>query len=380
MESTYQIGPLGLMFRGEGPLAACVREEFEPALSAVENPDLIFDFSEAPYCGDDATISGGLRVGNQRLLIRNAMLRYSIHRGPGSQLVVNIAPDIARLKALNKFRRRFRPLNWSHLTLIEEVAKNFVYAVHDYCTQLMLLRHDATYVHASAIECNGRALLLAGRGGVGKSSFMLKAVLEGTARYLSDDLAVLDAGGRVFTTPKKMQIYGYNTVGEPLIRNALLRNRSLADLASWRARLALKGPKRVRRRISARDMFGSDSTTPSALVSASVFLERHESSNFIATELDAREFAYRCSTVLLEELNPFVEMSIAEHSATDNPLLPSVAEMQTSTSRVMEAALQGQVSPMLVRVPVDCTPSALADYLDRFFTINVSTGRNRLRS
>lgn len=56
-------------------------------------------------------------------------------------------------------------------------------------------------LHASAVEVGGRALLLVGRSGAGKSSVALQLVDRG-ARLLADDVAALDtAAGKPFVHP-----------------------------------------------------------------------------------------------------------------------------------------------------------------------------------
>ena len=54
----------------------------------------------------------------------------------------------------------------------------------------------APLLHASAVSQSGRALVMAGRSGVGKSTLAL-ALLERGARYLSEEWVAFDADGRV---------------------------------------------------------------------------------------------------------------------------------------------------------------------------------------
>lgn len=61
------------------------------------------------------------------------------------------------------------------------------------------------FLHAGAVALNGRALLLPGRSGAGKSR-LVAALLEAGASYLSDEYAPLDRRGRVHPWPLPLQL------------------------------------------------------------------------------------------------------------------------------------------------------------------------------
>ena len=50
---------------------------------------------------------------------------------------------------------------------------------------------------------------------VGKTSVLLPAVLKGKAKFLADDLAIIDQNGVVKLNPMPMQIYGKNLENNP---------------------------------------------------------------------------------------------------------------------------------------------------------------------
>lgn len=64
---------------------------------------------------------------------------------------------------------------------------------------------EAAYVHAGAVEWNGRAILLPGRTYVGKST-LVRALVEMGARYLSDEYAVVDRQGLVHSFPRWLSL------------------------------------------------------------------------------------------------------------------------------------------------------------------------------
>ena len=96
----------------------------------------------------------------------------------------------------------------------------------------MVLR-GAAVLHASAVERHGRAVLLAGPKGSGKSTLMMQACAHAGARFLSDDLVFLwraaDGGMRCSGWPKRVAVPFTALQGVPLhTRPEAMRSRGSA--------------------------------------------------------------------------------------------------------------------------------------------------------
>jgi hypothetical protein len=86
----------------------------------------------------------------------------------------------------------------SRLGSLEETLVSVRYEV---VRQLIEARSDLLWLHAGAVARGGRALLIVGPGGVGKST-LATALLDRGFRYLGDDVAPIDLGtGRVVPFP-----------------------------------------------------------------------------------------------------------------------------------------------------------------------------------
>lgn len=68
------------------------------------------------------------------------------------------------------------------------------------------------FIHAAAVACDGRAILVPGRSFSGKSTLAAALVRAGAA-YLSDEYAVLDEAGLVHAFPRRLRLR--DTTGAP---------------------------------------------------------------------------------------------------------------------------------------------------------------------
>ena len=72
---------------------------------------------------------------------------------------------------------------------------------------VLLHRRGLLVLHGSAVDIGGRAVVLVGHKGAGKSTTAAALVARGH-RLLTDDLVALDAGGVVLPGPTQMKLWG----------------------------------------------------------------------------------------------------------------------------------------------------------------------------
>ena len=85
---------------------------------------------------------------------------------------------------------------------LEEIAERFQAFLH-----IHIAEHspNRTFLHAGAVGWQGRAIVLPGRTGAGKTTLTAELVRAG-ASYLSDDFAPIDGRGRVHPFPKLLAV------------------------------------------------------------------------------------------------------------------------------------------------------------------------------
>jgi hypothetical protein len=156
--------------------------------------------------------------------------------------------------------------------------------------QLALLPRGASLAHAAAVEKDGRGVLLASWGGVGKTAIVSRLIKRWGWKLLGDDFVILSKTGYCYGFPKPMVLYPYHrelfpevfSGGKgpwaPTVANSFLSKLALLIKPALRRtprllRLARAyNPQSVR--ILPSDVFGKESLSSRARITKAVWLER----------------------------------------------------------------------------------------------------------
>jgi hypothetical protein len=364
MDSRHQIGRLPFVIAGDTPVARELRREFQtpPAALAGETlPALSIDFVDQLEW-HDASRNGWISVTEEAVHGAKAGFRSRLRFDPGAvRLAVQADAPVARSRLRSEVRK-FR--HWNYVTPTQWLAKNVIYDLFDYASQLAQTPLGQSYIHASAAEKDGRAFAILGWGGSGKSSTILQLVIERGWRFLSDDLGVLDADGLMHFHPKRLQVYAYNLEGLPRLRRAVLGERSPVDRASWAYHLRRRGPKGVRRRIGPTELFGADGVGGRAPLAGAVLLLRG-GDRFHLVEADAEELARIATYTLRHELSPIGEV-VAAVGASGRKLTgwETLRDWELPTLEILTRALETCPTRAVLRVPEAATPRQVLEQLD----------------
>ncbi len=375
----YRLGRLPFALSGAGGCAQYLRGELESlrvdaresaADAAPVVPRIAFDFVRALPPLRDYTATAPVWATADAFRVAYNSLSYRVSaQDPADEGSRSLLPAI-RVELLPDDQGRryrwfsavYRARDWNYLSSEETQAKNFMYGVFDYLTHVAQLELGQSYIHASSLARDGQGTAIVAWGGIGKTSAALKLITEHGFSFLSDDLGLVDDAGTLWRTPKRMQVYAYNLEGEDRLRSMLLDGRSLLDRASWEWKLRRRGPKGVRRRVSAEELFGERSVARSAPLARVFCLERGDVRDFEVREITADELARRAAEVVMHEIEPFGLVSRALHSGHHAPLLPTQDEVVAATRSVLRKAFDG-IPALSIRIPLSTPPASLATHL-----------------
>lgn len=193
-------------------------------------------------------------------------------------------------------------------------SDHFVLPVN-FLVQIALLRKGYTFLHAAAVQWQGRNLLFPAQGGTGKTALVAGLMTKG-AKLFGDDLVVV-GHGRVLGYPQDFSVYPYHVgllglkgsgISRMFQKDAFIdffvRMTGTSDRLFWRA---LRGVfSRLKTRcvnVPPRRIFGEDAFAPAGQIDRVFFLSRTSGTQkdicIIPEEPSA--LAKRCVNILLME-------------------------------------------------------------------------------
>lgn len=367
----YRLGKLCFSIDGKGPVVSHIRKEFKPVeISGSCHRHMKFQFVE-----DLPSIKGFLNlpplmIGQSGYRVEHGGYIYHVVcREKCMEVLIKLTPVFRTLKQTITPNWYLRARNWNYLLPEEVMAKNFMYGVFDYLSQIAQLPLGQSYLHCSSLAKDNRGAAFIAWGGVGKTTAMLKLVSEDGWSYLSDDLGLVDDSGILWRSPKQMQIYAYNVAGQRSLYAKLMSNRSVIDRISWAWKRWRRGGKGVRRRVSPERLFGHTSVAQNVPLRYAVFLERSDSNDFCHVSISKEEIANRSSMILLDELKPFALFSTAIYSSGYQPILPTLMQLYQQTKVLLTKALS-EAKCYAVRVPLQAGPDELAHCLRKILRLS----------
>lgn len=358
----FRLGTMPIAIKGNNGFADALNAELKPITEeTTSNPVVTFQVVDSLPPLSVATVMNPVTVTPDSFQYQAGRVRYEVRAKQGGLDVLVNVPEPGALRSLIPVPVQ-RALHFNHMDYWERRGKSFIYDIFDYITQSAQLNFRQTYVHASSLERDGKAIALLAWGGIGKTTSLLKLVLEDNWRFLSDDLGLVDANGRLHRSPKNLQIYGYNLQGQDKIEKALFSNRTMLESLSWSFFRTIKGNHKVRRRVSAEKLFGSERIATSGQMSKAFFLERHKGQDFRCEKITPEALADRCVAILLHEISPYTLVASAVHGAGNNRTILSQGEMYSETHKILVSAFS-KVPCEVISIPTGAGPNDLVAYL-----------------
>jgi hypothetical protein len=229
------------------------------------------------------------------------------------------------------------------------------YSLLWYVITLSLARKSATFVHGAAFEQNGKAVLLAGSGGCGKTSTLLLALKQPNTRYLAEDFATLSTDGDVYYTPKTVTLYRSD------VEASSLQNPGV-NSSSFRRFAFLTRDKNPKLKVSPNALVGSSLGTRCPLGLACM-LVRTDASNFSLNPISVDELSWRIAQASMRELKPLAEiLQMLSANAPHDYGFPSATDLEKRMLDTYHAVFSKADARLLV-IPHKQPPSELIKFL-----------------
>lgn len=366
---TFQLGPLVIKIEGNDVVTKWACDLYAP-LICYEEADLIFRFVDFPVhpCSEDAVSDGRTAVGNQTVSYSGR--RYDMRITSGNPVMVELFQKDRRsllMKSISDPEETWKMLLSHGDSLNIHWLKDFVYSIFPFVVQCMLSERHGALIHAGGFSVDGRGVLLPGWGGVGKSTIVSRAVLHGSAKFISDDFAVVNNKGTMFLHMLPIHAYAYHLDQDKELKKRIFESCSWLNRMFWPIGSTFRRHRAVRW-ISPAVTFGEDKLDNSAPIDHVIVLYRANTKDFILESLSPAAAASPSAGVLMSEISNFAERVARAETGWYRGPFPSLGNMYTLLLNTYSSAFS-KSSCFRLMIPKDADGNALIAYLRARFPL-----------
>lgn len=334
-----EIAGLGVEIKGDHEIVELLEDDYEEFPEAKEK-FLTFEFvsgfpdklPEEP-CIDQRTDNWSKPVRN---LAGSRETLIDINEQE-NRVTVYCSPTIENRKVTDFFYKFY---DQTYLGRLGVMVIDVTYGIIEPIFNYFAVDEDRCLIHASAVNYNGETMVFAGEGGVGKTSMLLSTPKE-DAEFFGDDFIGIDAEGNIYPYPKKIMMYGHNTLG---LEHDNPSERMFDEL-HWHARFRVS-PSKVRRRVKFKDL--GYNIANKDLNPVLYFLARHEGEPQQSTILE-KEMAVN-----------IVESTYAEHRHVLNQI---TQDLEQDIFKLIGKFVKNSKQSKKATIPQGWTPSELSKFI-----------------
>ncbi len=250
--------------------------------------------------------------------------------------------------AFRKFTRKW--LNMQFTNRVDNIGQIFHENV---LIPLSFFFDDIAPIHASGFKWKNKTYLLGGTGGVGKTTLELLFCLQKKASFITDDIAIIYKNAQIFPNYNYPKIYGYNLVGNPVLKQKIFYKTSIFNKLHWFLHQKLFGIDKVRRKISPFLLYNNVAEQPEKLTdylllfkikSDTIHIENNTVDNIVKATINVilTEYTYFFNHVFWHEFNAL--------NSKNKPII-SIDNLKKKWTKVLTEALQ-KSNNQIVNIPL----------------------------
>ena len=192
--------------------SSIVRENFNYFLSEESGDcDLVVDFRYSRNLfrkESDEPLPSMALVGStgSRVYVGHGLLYVADFNIPGLNIIINTSGGRYSLKAAYRLTKKDIVLMRGVTT--ERLLKIARYIIHYPLFQLMREKQQLSFLHASAIENNGKGYVFFGLPGAGKTRCIMELLEKGGFKFLSDNYILCSENKGILAFPELVRISG----------------------------------------------------------------------------------------------------------------------------------------------------------------------------
>ena len=296
-----------------------------------------------------------IKVGNNQTHFKDNELNFLIDNSNPFKVIVNVVNN-------ETFKSSLRIFNKAYKTNIELQITTFYYRIFLLFSQLWNLENNCSYIHASAIEVNGRSMLFTADSGVGKSALLFQLSQEEGAKFIADDLTIISDKSESYFQGRCLSVKPYHLKYYSFLAEKLKQLMRSTQRLQWR----IINDNRLTYRITPTELF--DYICEKSEIKRIVHLCNHSKGIFEIKEISSDDLIGFTIPILTNELF-LANYKLDTVASLPNSPFQSTDKMYAATKNIFSQAFN-DVEIKLILVPYHSNPIDLFNFLKKEGCLN----------
>ena len=271
------------------------------------------------------------------------------------KVIINIADN-------ETFKSSLRIFNKAYKTNIELQITTFYYRIFLLFSQLWNLQNNCSYIHASAVEVNGMAILFTADSGVGKSALLFQLSQYKNFKFIADDLTIISDKSESFFQGRCLSVKPYHLKFYSFLSEKLKVLMGNVQKLQWN----IINDNRLTYRMSPTDIF--DSICDKTEIKRIIHLCNHSKETFEINNISSHELINFTIPILSNELF-LANHKLDKVASLPNSPFQSTDKMYNASRNIFTSAFK-DVEIKIAFVPYQSNPIELFNFLKQEGCLN----------
>ncbi len=223
-----------------------------------------------------------------------------------------------------------------------------------------LMKYNRLFLHCGAMEKDGKAVIITGTSGSGKTGTQLLAMSDYGYRYMADDFCILSTSGMAYYFPKKIKIYQSDIKYKNKFIYLAYKKLPITKRINWQ--ILKKMNKDPRGEFYIEKVFKTDEVVKSAHIGKIIYVARTNSKAINEYRIEDREFSRRTRLASFREIRELYNILSNICSVGDERIrecYPEWRELEEKYEEIMMKILSNSFERRLLEVPEKIHPGEI---------------------
>lgn len=307
------------------------------------------------------SLSHAIQFNENEFVVKKGDYQYKIENlfGQGTTVVEICHKNVKTLK--HKIKNMIGIAEHATNSIKEGVVNHIMgYDFMLWVIPVALMKYDRLFFHCGAMEKDGKAVIITGTGGSGKTGTQLLAMSDYGYRYMADDFCILSSSGMAYYFPKKIKIYQSDIEYKNKFIYSAYKKLPVTKRINWQ--ILKKMNKDPRGEFYIEKVFKPDEVVKSAPIGEIIYVARTNSKAINEYMIEDREFSKRTRLASFREIRELYNILSNICSAGDERIrecYPEWRDLEEKYEEIMIKILSNSFERRLLEVPEKIHPGEI---------------------